>query len=123
MKSKIMIVDDNSDVLYSVKEGLETMEPNFTVVGVLSGQECLDKVNDVKPDLILMDIMMPGMDGWDVVGKLKTDDATAKIPIIFLTGKCDPFSKSMGALTSADYITKPFPIVDLYERVIKVLRS
>jgi CheY-like chemotaxis protein len=123
MKRKIMVVDDNPDILYSVRNGLETLDPDMSVMGVSSGKECLDTVKDVKPELILMDIMMPGMDGWDTVAKLKTDKSTADIPIIFLTGKGDPFSKSMGTLTSADYIVKPFHTVDLRDRILKALKK
>jgi CheY-like chemotaxis protein len=123
MMLKIMLVDDNPDVIFSVKDSLESLDPEITVTGVLSGVECLRKVRADKPDLILMDIMMPGMDGWEVVARLKADKATSGIPIIYLTGKTDGLSKTLSAVTSLDYIEKPFNTVDLRERIAKVLKK
>ncbi len=121
MDVKILVVDDNPDVLYTVKDGLETIEPSFKVSCVESGQECLDTINEINPDIVLIDIMMPGMDGWEVVGRLKADDMTAKIPIIYLTGKTDDVTRNMSSLTSADFIEKPFDTQDLKERILKAI--
>jgi DNA-binding response OmpR family regulator len=74
-----------------------------------------------RPDVILMDIMMPEMDGWDVVAKMKTNKDLSKIPIIYLTGKTDDLSKGMGSLTSEDYIEKPFDPQDLRSRIFLVM--
>ncbi len=117
MEKKILVVDDNPDVIYSIKEGLKNIAPSLQIIGVESGQECLDSIGEMMPDLILMDIMMPGLDGWEVVARLKSNDATSSIPIIFLTGKTDDLSKSMGLLTSQDYLEKPFEPQDLMDRI------
>lgn len=118
-----MIVDDNPDLLYSVKKGLESISKNLEVVTVDSGRKCLQSLKDITPDLILLDIMMPGMDGWDTCAKIKDNKKTENIPIVFLTAKTDPISKSMGKLASADYITKPFDMKDLKKRIDSVIRS
>ena len=120
-KSVIMLVDDNLDLLYSVKKGLESLS-KYEVVTVESGIKCLRSLKKMKPDLILLDIMMPGMDGWDVCAKIKSDKKTENIPIVFLTAKTDPISKSMGMLASADYITKPFDMKDLKKRIDSVIK-
>lgn len=121
-KKVIMLVDDNPDLLYSIKKGLESLG-DYEVVTVESGRKCLQLLKNIKPDLVLLDIMMPGMDGWDVCAKIKNDKKTENIPIVFLTAKTDPISKSMGTLASADYITKPFDIKVLKRRIDSVIRS
>ena len=116
-KKIVMLVDDNPDLLYSVKKGLESISKDVEVVTVESGRKCLQLLNKVKPDLILLDIMMPDMDGWDTCAKIKNNKKTENIPIVFLTAKTDPVSRSMGGLASADYITKPFDMKDLKKRI------
>ena len=122
-KTIIMLVDDNTDLLYSVKKGLESISKGFEVVTVEGGKECLQSLKKIKPDLILLDIMMPGMDGWDTCAKIKSNKKTENIPIVFLTAKTDPVSKSMGRLASSDYITKPFDMKDLKKRIDSVIRA
>lgn len=121
VKKTILLVDDNSDLIYSVKTGLETISKNYEVIGVGSGRACLEFLKKDKPDLILLDIMMPGMDGWDVCAKIKSNKKTENIPIVFLTAKTDPISKGMGRLASADYIEKPIEIKDLKKRIDTVI--
>lgn len=125
MKNKklILIVDDNQDLLYSVKKGLESSSKSFQVVTAESGVECLKLLNTIKPDLILLDIMMPNMNGWDLCAKIKSNKETENIPIVFLTAKIDPVSKSMGGLASSDYITKPFDMDDLKKRINLIIKS
>jgi|SRR3989338_2806156 len=120
-KKVIMLVDDNPDLLYSVKKGLESFG-DYEVVTVESGRKCLQLLKGIKPHLVLLDIMMPGMDGWDVCAKIKGDKKTEDIPIVFLTAKTDPISKSMGQLASADYITKPFDMKILKRRIDSVIK-
>ena len=119
-KKKIILVDDNPDVIFSVKEGLELLSKDYEVIGLQSGRECLELVKNHVPDLVLLDIMMPGMDGWDVCAKIKSNKKTENVPIIFLTAKTDPISKGVGKLASADYIEKPFDMSDLKRRIDKV---
>lgn len=121
MKKKIMFVDDERDVVDSVKSILK--KGGYDVVTAYSGKECLKKLESEKVDLILLDIMMPEMDGWDVCAKIKENKKTEKIPVVFLTAKTDPISKGMGKLASADYIEKPFDIKDLLRRVGTIVRK
>lgn len=125
MKAKkvILAVDDNPDLVYSVKVGLETMGKDYKVITAESGKKCLQILEKEKPDLILLDIMMPQMDGWDTCAKIKGNKKTEHIPIVFLTAKTDPVSTTMGKLASADYITKPFEIADLKKRIDAVLKA
>ncbi len=120
-KKVIMVVDDNPDLIYSVREGLKAVAKDYDTNGVESGKKCLEALKKQKPDIILLDIMMPGMDGWDVCAKIKANKQTEDIPIIFLTAKTDPISKSMGRLASKDYIEKPFDARDLKKRIDNVL--
>ena len=117
-----MVVDDNPDLLYSVKKGIEFLSKDYQVVTVESGNKCLQLLKETKPDLILLDIMMPGMDGWDTCAKIKNNKKTGDIPIVFLTAKTDPISRSMGSLASTDYITKPFEMKDL-KKELRLLLS
>lgn len=122
-KKVVMLVDDNPDLLYSVQKGLESLSEGYKVIAVESGRKCLQLLKKIRPDLILLDIMMPGMDGWDTCAKIKGDKKTENIPIVFLTAKTDPISKSMGRLASADYITKPFEMKDLKKRIDSVINK
>lgn len=122
-KKTILLVDDNPDLVYSVKAGLEAASKNYEVMGVESGRACLELLKKSTPDLILLDIMMPGMDGWDVCAKIKSNKKTENIPIVFLTAKTDPISKGMGRLASADYIEKPIEIKDLKKRIDDIINK
>jgi two-component system sensor histidine kinase/response regulator len=76
-----------------------------------------------KPDLVLLDIMMPEVSGWDVAAKIKENPEWKEIPIVFLTAKGDTMSIGMGNLAAEDYIVKPFDVRDLKERIDKILNS
>ncbi len=117
-----MVVDDNPDVVFSVIDGLKSVTSNYEFVEAASGKEALSKLKASKVDLILLDIMMPDMDGWAVAAEVKGSQDTKDIPVIFLTAKTDDLSKGMGSLTAEDYIEKPFEIFDLQRRIDKVLK-
>lgn len=105
-KSRIMIVDDteeNIDVLVA------TLEDDYELIVALDGQTALALVNEELPDLILLDIMMPEMDGYEVCRKLKSDQRTKDIPVIFLTALNHVRNEARGfAVGAADYMSKPF---------------
>jgi PAS domain S-box-containing protein len=123
MRKKIMIVDDNSDLIFTVKKALERSSDDYNVTGANDGKECFELLKkDDRPDIILLDIMMPGIDGWQVFAKLKENPKWREIPIVFLTAKTDEYSKGFGKLSSEDYIEKPFEIEDLKERINKILK-
>ena len=124
MKKKILVIDDNQSVIYSVKEGLERLFETYIVLGALSGEEGLQLLKDGNlPDLILLDIMMPGMNGWDVFATLQEHVEWKEIPIVFLTAKTDEYSKGFGKLACKDYIEKPFEVEELKKRIDVVLEE
>jgi len=116
MEKRIMVVDDEPDILSSIKTIFKSLSDKYEVIGANSGKQCLEFLeNNQIPDLILLDIMMPGMNGWDVAAELKKNPKWSDIPIIFLTVKNDTYSKTLGGIVSVDYITKPFEIRELKE--------
>lgn len=123
MVKTIMIVDDEPDIRYTIKQGLEKLNPNYKVIDVESGKKCLELLeNNQIPDLILLDIMMPGINGWEVLNRLREKTKWRNIPIVFLTAKTDTFNKTFGITVAMDYIEKPFEIVDVKNRIEKVFQ-
>jgi two-component system alkaline phosphatase synthesis response regulator PhoP len=107
-----MVVDDNPDIITIVKTILEGK--GYHVLSASSGQELLNLLTDQKPDLIILDIMMPEMDGLEVLGRLKAVTDTASIPVILLTAKVQYEDVLGGYKLGADYyITKPFTSTQL----------
>ena len=121
MAKKIMAVDDEGSLLELLRGILEA--EGFDVITVASGQECLTKLRTVKPDLILMDMMMPGMSGRQTTEKIRKDPKTKGLRIVFLTVArfSEIGTKSLKSMGVLDYITKPFENDDLVKRVKKVL--
>jgi two-component system alkaline phosphatase synthesis response regulator PhoP len=108
----IMVVDDNPDIITIVKTILEGK--GYSVLSASGGQELLNLLTDRKPDLIILDIMMPEMDGLEVLGRLKAVTETASIPVILLTAKVQYEDVLGGYKLGADYyITKPFTSTQL----------
>ena len=107
VKPLILIVDD---VPTNIKTLGNNLRDDFTVIAATSGEDCLRQVSkEPRPDLILLDVLMPEMDGFDVCRRMKADDRTADIPIIFLTAMDDQINEEEGLKAGAvDYITKPF---------------
>lgn len=118
VKQKIMIVDDDSSIaelisLYLVKECFDTLI-------VEDGEEALDKFSSYEPNLILLDLMLPGIDGYEVCREIRKN---SKVPIIMLSAKGEVFDKVLGLeLGADDYIIKPFDSKELVARVKAVLR-
>ena len=117
-KIKIMLVDDNIDLLNMFKKGFEKLSEKYEVITVENAEKCFKLLeNNQIPDLILLDIMMPEMSGWDVLAELRNKPSWEKIPVIFLTAKDDDASIGIGMLTSDGYITKPFRLEDIKETI------
>ena len=117
MTKKILTVDDESGVIYTVKHGLENLDPDCQVTCVNSGEKCFEFLeNNQVPDLILLDIMMPDMSGWEVLQKLKENPSWENIPIIFLTARTDRVAEKAGGFLAEDYIEKPFEISELKKK-------
>ncbi len=122
MSKKIFIVDDDPGVIYTVKHGLEGTNKELEVVSIDSGKKCLKLLMDEEiPDLILLDIMMPDMSGWETYNKIKENLVWKEIPIIFLTARKDQIAKNAGGFLGEDYIEKPFKIPDLKQRIENIL--
>ncbi|PNX48366.1 MAG: chemotaxis protein CheY [Thermoplasmata archaeon M9B1D] len=122
---KILFVDDEQDQIFSVKTGFDTEYPNeYEIIGAESGKKCFELLEkNVKPDLILLDIMMPKMNGWEVFDKLSANQKYKKIPVIFLTARSDGLAANAGAMIADDYIEKPVDINELRNRIEKVLKN
>ncbi|MBE0521236.1 MAG: response regulator [Candidatus Methanoperedenaceae archaeon] len=120
---KIMVVDDEPDTVDLVKLVLET--EGFEVIPAYSGKECLKKLEAGIPDAILLDIMMPGMDGWEVFHKIRERYKDKDIPVAMLTVRDKDIDKMMGlhVLKASDYIIKPFGRNELIERVKNILKE
>ncbi len=120
---KIMNVDDDPDQTFTVKKRLEKLG-DYEVIRIDSGEKCLNYLeNNETPDLILLDIMMPEMNGWEVYKKLRKNDNWKNIPIVFLTARTDSFSKGFGKILGDCYIEKPFEIDDLKNKIDKILNN
>ena len=124
IKKIIFVVDDEPDVTQSVKWALEYLSPSeYNVICVDNGKDCLELLQKKQiPDLILLDIMMPGMSGWMLSDRLRENSSWKNIPIVFLTARRDEFAEKVGKKIAKDFITKPFDIHDLKKRVNKVLK-
>ncbi len=120
--TKILLIEDNKDVCENTADILELS--NYEVATAENGKVGIEKVKTVKPDLILCDIMMPVMDGYEVLEELSKEVETARIPFIFLTAKVDKsdFRKGMN-LGADDYLTKPFEEHELLEAVTSRLKK
>lgn len=121
MTKKIMVVDDEENILELVKAILE--KEKFSVITAKSGKECLDLLKKVKPDLILMDLMMPSMTGKEATKKIRENPKTKNIKIIFLTVArlSEVGMEELDKLNVLDYITKPFDNEDLVRRVKRAI--
>jgi CheY-like chemotaxis protein len=123
MGKTILVVDDEPDILLTVAQTLEIY--GYNVVKAKNGQECIEKLCQMgdNPDLVLLDIMMPEISGWDVAAKIKENPDWKEIPIVFLTAKGDTMSIGMGNLAAVDYIVKPFDVKDLKQRIERILKK
>jgi two-component system phosphate regulon response regulator PhoB len=120
-RERILVVEDEEDILELVRYNL-TRE-GYAVTGVLSGEDALEVVKEGPWDLIVLDLMLPGIDGFTVARRIKNDTALAHVPIIMLTAKTEESDVVAGLeIGAADYITKPFSPRVLVARIRAVLR-
>jgi len=119
---KIMIVDDDPAQIFTVEKILEEVEGKYKVISANSGRDCLQLLkNNEIPDIILLDIMMPEMSGWETLDRLKENKDWRDIPIVFLTARTDKVAENAGRFLGEDYIEKPYEPEDLMRRIDKVL--
>ena len=126
-------MSDNVRTVVCIEDELEMIElvklilgrHNFNVIGAVGGQQGLNKIEEVHPDLVLLDLMMPEMDGWEVYQKMKASDTMRDIPVIVVTAKAQSIDRVLGLHIARvdDYITKPFGPQELLESVERVLNS
>jgi DNA-binding response OmpR family regulator len=122
MRQKILVVDDEPDLVELVAFNLKA--EGFDVITAANGVEALDQARVALPDLIVLDLMLPELDGLAVCEMLQRLPATARIPIIMLTAWSSELSRIIGLETgAADYMTKPFSPRELVIRVNKLLHA
>ncbi len=120
--TRIMVVDDDPHQTFTIKKSLKRIDKSFEIIPAEGGKQCIELLeNEVIPDIILLDIMMPDMSGWKVYDKIRDNDNWANIPIIFITARTDKIAKTAGDFMAQDYIEKPFKIAELNKRIKKVL--
>ncbi|MBN2190925.1 MAG: response regulator transcription factor [Candidatus Aureabacteria bacterium] len=121
MRKTVVIVDDEPDILELVS--LHLKKSGFETKGFLEPESFLNFVQSRKPDLIVLDLMLPHTDGFDICKKLRTDEKLSDVPIIMLTARGEDTDKILGLeLGADDYVTKPFSPKELVARVKAVLR-
>lgn len=121
-RKRILVVDDEPDVLLLCRVNLEF--EGYEVFEASDGQAAMTRVHEVKPDLVLLDVMMPKMDGWQVLTALKADTSVADIPVVMLTAKVQDQDQIRGwSAGAAEYITKPFSPLSLSQVLRDVLAN
>ena len=122
-KKRVMIVDDDPDIRLSVKQILENS--GYKVYSFENGRECMRALNESKkrPSLIILDIMMPEMSGWEIHRQLDSNPNLCEIPIVFLTGRTNETAKEMYNRYGTEYIKKPFNIKDFKDCINRIIKS
>ncbi|MGH2344290.1 MAG: response regulator transcription factor [Chloroflexota bacterium] len=119
--NRILVVDDEPDLLLLLQEHLT--QEGFVVLTASAGMQAISMARTEQPDLILLDVMMPGVSGFDVCNILQDFPETREIPVIFLTAITETKRKVMGLnLGADDYVTKPFDLRELTARVLAAIR-
>ena len=112
MPTRVLVIDDESPIRLLCRVNLEA--EGMEVLEAADGPSGLEKARSERPDVILLDVMMPGLDGWRVAEELLDDERTESIPIVFLTARAELRDRARGIdLGGVDYVTKPFNPVDL----------
>jgi DNA-binding response OmpR family regulator len=118
---KVVYIEDEQEMIDLVK--LILVRKGYEVIGAAGGREGLEVIRRVLPDAVLLDLMMPDMDGWDVYQQMKADEATRLIPVIVVTAKAQNIDKVLGLHIAKvdDYISKPFSPQELINSLDRVL--
>lgn len=121
MPARVVCVEDEPEMIDLVR--LILSRRGFEVIGAPSGQEGLQTIERLRPDLVLLDLMMPDMDGWEVYQRMKANTALHHIPVIVVTAKAQSIDKMLGLHIAKvdDYITKPFGPSELLSSIERVL--
>ena len=118
---RVVCIEDEPEMIDLVR--LILRRKGFEVIGANGGVEGLEAVRREKPDLVLLDLMMPDMDGWEVYQQIKADETLRHIPVVVVTAKAQSIDKVLGLHIAKvdDYITKPFGPQELLESIAKIL--
>ncbi len=118
---RILCIDDEKEILDLIR--LILTRKGYEVTGAIGGEEGLNKARSTKPDLILLDLMMPDMDGWEVFHRIRSDPNLAEVPVIVVTARAQSIDRVLGLHVARvnDYVSKPFTPQDLVESVERVL--
>jgi two-component system phosphate regulon response regulator PhoB len=121
VREKILIVDDEESIIELLRYNLK--KEGFKVVGVLDGEKALDLAGRIKPDLIILDLMLPGLHGYEVLRLLKKNMHLSHIPVVILSAKALKEDIDKGMQLGADeYIIKPFSVAELVIRIKEILK-
>jgi DNA-binding response OmpR family regulator len=119
--ARILVVDDDPVILRLIEVNLDL--EGFEVVTASRGEDAIAKARDTNPDLILLDLMMPEMSGWEIAERIQSDSATAGIPLVFLSARTQDEDRRRGEeLGVAGYVTKPFDPAELVATIRKLTR-
>jgi len=120
MPQTILIVEDNKDFLFLL--AMQLRRGGYAIIEAQDGIEALDQLKDNKPDLLLLDLMIPGLSGFEVLERIKTEAELPKVPVIILSALAEPdVIKRCIELGVCDYVTKPHTSDDLLKRITSVL--
>ena len=118
---KILVVDDNEDILYSIKNGIEDTNNDYKINTANNGIKCLEMLVEETPDLILLDLMMPNMNGWEVLETIQSNMKWRNIPIFIISSSDNPEFKQSAEELGITFIEKPFDINNLKTRIEEFL--
>jgi len=120
-QAKVLLIDDDPELLRGLNLSLRHEGYDTTVLP--SGSNALEVIHHIEPDLVVLDVMMPGVDGWEVLRNIRSDPSDPDVPVLLLTAKDSEDSKVLGfSLGADDYLTKPFSVRELRCRVAALLR-
>jgi DNA-binding response OmpR family regulator len=124
MKKTILIVDDTPDITFTIKKLFEEADNEYNVIISESGEDCLKLMSeDITPNVILLDIMLPGINGWETYEQIKKNKKWSKIPVIILTACTDDHTRTTGRHLGNYFIEKPFEFEDLKNKIDQAIKK
>ena len=121
---KILIVDDEIEQIFSIEKSFDTLYSNeYQILSATSAEKCFKILKKITPDIIILDLMMPVVNGMQVLEKIKNNEKWENIPILILTARTDGFARHASILMADDYIPKPVNIQELKIRIDKIIKK